>query len=70
MMKCLTLTPELKKKKQALRFGKIAMIKVIDILKNMENEITDIKQLEGVSGIGSGSQKRIKEFWKLVNLLN
>lgn len=56
------LTPELKKKKQALRFGKIAMIKVIDILKNMETEITDIKQLEGVSGIGSGSQKRIKEF--------
>ena len=55
------LTPELKKKKQALRFGKIAIIKVIDILKNMENEITDIEQLEGVAGIGSGSFKRIKE---------
>ena len=55
------LTPELKKKKQALRFGKIAIIKVIDILKNMENEITDIEQLDGVAGIGSGSFKRIKE---------
>ena len=27
----------------------------------MENEITDIEQLEGVAGIGSGSFKRIKE---------
>jgi len=56
-----SLSPYFKKKKQSLRFVKIATTKVIDIVKNLDFEITDVKQVEGISGIGAGSQKRIKE---------
>ena len=29
--------------------------------KNLDFEITDVKQVEGMAGIGAGTQKRIKE---------
>lgn len=53
-----------KKKKFGLERGKFAFLKAIQIIKNLDFDITDSKQIKDYAGIGKGIMSRIDEVLK------
>ena len=54
-------TPELKKQKFGLEISKKAIVKGIEIIKGLEFDITDSKQIKDYKGIGKGIMARVDE---------